>query len=61
MNEKKLTPMQSIRKKCLDCCCNSYSEVRACSVNNCPLYPYRYGKRPKDSTTHNNSTSIQKV
>lgn len=42
-----ITPMKAIRKKCLDCCCGSTNEVRLCTVKKCPLYVYRYGKRPK--------------
>lgn len=42
-----MTPIKSIRAKCLDCCCGSFQEVRLCAVKNCVLYPYRFGKRPK--------------
>ncbi len=41
----KITPMRAIRAKCLDCCCGSSSEVRACTITDCPLYPLRYGHR----------------
>ena len=41
-----LTPVKAIRKKCLDCCCDSANEVRACPVTTCPLYMYRLGKNP---------------
>lgn len=41
-----MTPMKAIRAKCLDCCVSSH-EVRLCTVEKCPLYPYRFGKRPK--------------
>ena len=41
-----MTPMKAIRAKCLDCCGTSH-EVRLCTVEKCPLYPYRFGKRPK--------------
>lgn len=41
-----LTPMKSIRKKCIDCCCGQLGEVRLCPAHTCPLYPYRLGKRP---------------
>ena len=44
----KLTPMKAIRLKCLECCCDSAQEVRLCNSKKCPLYPYRFGKRPKD-------------
>lgn len=42
-----MTPIKSIRAKCLDCCCSQPSEVRLCPAENCPLWPYRMGKRPK--------------
>jgi hypothetical protein len=42
---KALTPMRAIRAKCLDCSENA-REVRECPVDRCPLYPYRFGKRP---------------
>lgn len=42
-----MTPIKSIRLKCLDCCCGQPSEVRLCPAENCPLWPYRMGKRPK--------------
>ena len=45
MEEKVLTPMKSIRAKCLDCSCGSSKEVELCPVTNCPLYPYRFGRR----------------
>lgn len=44
----KLTPMRAIRKKCLDCCCGSYTEVTHCTVKTCALYEYRSGHRPKE-------------
>jgi hypothetical protein len=41
------TPMKAIRAKCLDCSCYQPKEVRLCTVMNCPLWPFRMGKRPK--------------
>jgi len=43
------TPIKSIRKKCLECCCGSYKEVRSCPVIKCAIYPYRFGKRPTNA------------
>ena len=40
------TPIKSIRKKCLDCTAGSRKEIRLCTVVQCALYPYRFGKRP---------------
>ena len=45
---KKITPIKSIRAKCIDCCCGELSEVRECPIKDCPLWPYRMGRRPKD-------------
>lgn len=44
---KTLTPIKAIRKKCLECSGGQYSEIRNCTGTECPLYPYRLGKRPK--------------
>lgn len=41
-----LTPIKSIRAKCVDCCCGSTQEVRLCPAQSCPLWPYRMGRRP---------------
>jgi hypothetical protein len=30
-----------IALKCLDCCCSEKTEVAACTVTTCPLYPLR--------------------
>ncbi len=46
------TPVKAIRKKCLDCCCGQFKEVRYCVVKNCALYAYRFGHRPDESTLH---------
>lgn len=51
---QKLTPMRAIRAKCLDCCCGSALEVRACTVITCPLYPYKSGHKPKKGTQEYN-------
>lgn len=44
---KILTPIKSIRQKCLDCSCWQPQEVRLCEHTECVLYPYRMGRRPK--------------
>ena len=40
------TPIKAIRKKCLDCSYWSPKEVRECTCIGCPIYPYRFGRRP---------------
>lgn len=42
---KHLTPIKAIRQKCLECSGYQPSEVRLCTAENCPLFPYRMGKR----------------
>lgn len=41
-----MTPLKAIRKKCLECCCGQYKEVRLCPAKDCSLYPFRFGKNP---------------
>ena len=46
-NEKHLTPIQAIRKNCLQCVGGSAELVAQCKAERiCYLYPYRMGKRP---------------
>jgi len=44
--EKHITPIKAIRLKCLDCCCDSTSEVAECPCTDCSLWPFRFGKNP---------------
>ena len=44
------TPVKAIRKKCLDCTCGQPKEIRICPIIDCPLYPYRMGRRPSQAT-----------
>jgi len=41
-----LTPIRAIRRKCLECSCYSYDEIKNCLVELCPLWPFRLGKDP---------------
>ena len=41
-----LSPLKSIRQKCLDCMYDQPSEVRLCPCKDCALYPYRMGHNP---------------
>ena len=45
-NGRHLTPIRSIRAKCLDCCCGQVQEVRLCPAESCALWPYRMGHNP---------------
>ena len=47
---KVLTPIKAIRAYCIECSGGMTKEVKLCPVENCPLYPYRMGKRPTVDT-----------
>jgi hypothetical protein len=38
--------LQTIRAKCLDCCCYQAIEVRRCTATRCSLWPYRMATNP---------------
>ena len=41
------TPILAIRKMCRECCGGGYDSVTYCgAVDSCPLWFYRFGKRP---------------
>lgn len=42
----KITPLQAIKKHCLDCRFGNRKEVVACEDEDCNLYPFRLGKNP---------------
>jgi hypothetical protein len=45
--ENRITnPVKAIRAKCLECSCGSSNEVTLCSIPDCALYPFRFGKNP---------------
>ena len=47
MADKVITnPVKAIRAYCLECSCGATSEVKYCPIDNCPLYPFRFGKNP---------------
>lgn len=57
-----LTPIKSIRAFCVGCSGGNRSEVKHCPVVDCPLFPYRMGKRPKtgeDSTQEADEENTQ--
>ena len=40
------SPIKAIREKCIDCMNGSRNEVKLCPSEDCPLYPFRFGKNP---------------
>jgi len=47
--QKKLSPTQAHRKRCLDCAGGSYKMVRQCPETHCESWPFRMGKNPARS------------
>ena len=46
------SPLKAIRAKCIDCCGDNAKAVKWCTCHgqdgtDCPLWPYRFGKRPR--------------
>ena len=46
LGHKKLSTIQAIRARCIDCCAGQPSEVRRCVAVNCPSWPFRMGWNP---------------
>lgn len=44
--EEKQSPLKQIRLYCLQCVCGSSDEVKRCSIKDCPLWCFRFGKNP---------------
>jgi hypothetical protein len=43
---KKLTPLKAIKQFCIDCGDGTRKEVKLCPIHDCPLFIYRFGKKP---------------
>ena len=46
------SPLRAIRAYCYDCTCGSSKEIELCPAPACPLYPFRFGKRPATVRKH---------
>lgn len=55
------TPMKAIRAKCIDCCCGDKKEIRECTIEKCPLWPYRMGHRPEKDESIDKEVSSSKT
>ncbi len=56
-----LTPVKSIRKKCIDCSGGSLKEVRECVIPDCALFPFRMGKNPNCIRLKNKPNLVKKA
>ena len=53
--------LKAIPARCLDCCCDSASEVRKCVAVECPSWPFRMGKDPFRQTRTLSDEQRQKM
>ena len=56
-----LTPIKSIRQKCLSCMTGSSDQVNKCHLENCPLWAYRFGKKTNSNNGKRLLTPIQSI
>ena len=43
------SPLRSIRLKCLDCVVGNPGEVQRCHIEECSLWPFRFGRNPREA------------
>lgn len=41
-------PIKAIRKKCLECASGSTAEIQRCHLEECSLWPFRFGHNPDE-------------
>jgi hypothetical protein len=61
-NKYKIVPYtrgRAIKYYCLECVGFSYSEMAKCSMPECLLFPYRFGKLPEDKTSQDRAKDIR--
>ncbi|MBC8525623.1 MAG: hypothetical protein H8D22_01955 [Candidatus Cloacimonetes bacterium] len=42
------TMSKAIHHKCIDCIGGSAHDIRDCNIGKCPLFPYRFGRNPRE-------------
>ena len=47
---KPMSPVEAIRRKCLDCSGQQPAEVKLCETVTCALWPFRAGRHPYTKT-----------
>ncbi len=49
----------AIKYYCMECVCFIYEEMKNCTMPECPLFPYRFGKLPKHKTSKDRVKAIR--
>ena len=58
--DKLRTPYKTFRAKCMDCTQSQYDEIKYCQVPQCPIYPFRFGKKPTEDDTRIHLEAVNK-
>jgi len=59
---KRLTPLRAIRLYCKQTCCSGDRKSWTdCSLKDCPLYNFRFGKKSLPETSLNQSVTAEPV
>jgi len=56
-----LTPIQAIRKHCIQCSGGSVKEVRECIIKDCPLYDFRLGTNPRRKGINRRAVVVKEI
>jgi hypothetical protein len=46
LGHARMSPLDALRERCIDCCAGSKSEVRKCVAVACASWPFRLGHNP---------------
>ncbi len=63
--QTRLSPVEAIRRKCLECVCGDLAEIRNCTATSdkCEIFPFRMGRghKPDWSHGHEKCTRLQAI
>ncbi|GMV92417.1 MAG: hypothetical protein AMXMBFR82_21950 [Candidatus Hydrogenedentota bacterium] len=61
--DKPLIRSRAIRQKCRECTNSQQAEIRRCQMTDCPLWPWRLGRRlrPGEETLHRANSATNAV
>lgn len=55
---RSINPLKAVREHCIWCCNGSVHEVALCPVKACPLWAFRFGRRPDLHIAEQGNTSL---
>jgi len=60
MQTKLKTPYKTFRAMCMSCTQKQYNEIKYCQSFECPIYPFRFGKKPTEDDTRIHLDAVNK-